>query len=163
MAPFNFAQSPSRVILCGAAWLIGALMLAMGVPAFAATPAQITLGALARQEGWDPDAGDPRPNLAREIPRDFPVPATSHHLVASNFFPSASVTGTPEEVESFYSVVFSAQGWRVRKQVKFAGHITLIACKASQCVNLSSSSPTVDETNPNLIKMMFFEDKGGKP
>lgn len=160
MEPLDFVQSRSRALLRGTAWLLGTLTLAMSVPAFAATPPQVTLSALARQEGWDPDVADPRPNMDRDIPRDFPVPATSHDLKASNAVPVASVTGTPDEAESFYRVVFSAQGWRVKKQVKFAGHITLIACKASQCVNLSSSSPAVDEKNPNRITMTFFEDKG---
>jgi hypothetical protein len=44
-------------------WMIGTLTLASALPAFAAPPPLITLAALARQEGWHPDAGDPRPNL----------------------------------------------------------------------------------------------------
>lgn len=156
-------HSPRRLSRRATSFTLTMLALAYSLPAFAAAPAATTLGALARQEGWDPDAGDPRPNLAREIPRDFPVPVTSHHLVASNVFPKATVSGTPEETDAFYSAVFPAQGWTVKKHLKFAGHITIIACKAGECVNLSSNSAEVDASNPNLIKMSFYPEKLGKP
>ena len=148
----------------GVTWFIVTLTIAMSVPAFAGTPPSITLAALARQEGWDPEGGDipGHPNLARGIPRDFPVPAASHNLHASNTVDSASVSGTPEQAEAFYDVMFPALGWHVKKRLKFAGHITLIACKESQCVNLSSSSAQVDQSNPNIINMLFFPERSQK-
>ena len=154
----------SRALAFGITAFVGAPTIVMSVPVFAGTPPSITLAALAHQEGWDPEGGDipGHPNLARGIPRDFPVPAASHDLHASNTFDAASVTGTPEQAEAFYDAMFPAQGWRVKKRVKFAGHITLIACKESQCVNLSSSSPQVDESNPNIIHMLFFPEKDQK-
>lgn len=137
--------------------LFGALATMASVAAFADAPPAITLAALAHQEGWNPDEGDP-PNLARAIPRDFPVPATSHHLTASNVMPAASVTGTPEAAENFYATVFPAQGWRIKRQLKFPGKIGLVACKAGQCVNVSCSSPQVDPSNPDIIKLLFFKE-----
>jgi len=124
-----------------------------------AAPGVKTLAELAREEGWDPDMGDPRPNLAREIPRDFPVPSGSHHLQASNAVPFASVTGTPAETEEFYRAVFSRQGWHIRKELKFKGFISFIACKNGECAGVSSASAEVDPSNANLIQLHFFPDR----
>ena len=135
------------------------LALVLGSMSTLAAPGQKTLAQLAREEGWDPDVGDPYPALAKEIPRDFPVPAGSHHLHASNVAPFASVTGTPAETEEFYRTMFASQGWHINKELKFRGYITFIACKSGQCVKLSCSSAEVDESHPNQIKMQFFKDK----
>ena len=141
---------------------IGMLFFAVvfGSVSTVAAPTMKTLAQLAREEGWDPDAGD-RPNLDKDIPRDFPVPAGSHHLVASNTVPFASVTGgtTPAETEEFYRSVFAMQGWHIIKEVKFSGFINFIACKSGQCAGVSSSSAEVDPSHPNLIKLHFFKDK----
>lgn len=167
MRSFNHPKSrraSCRALALSITFLVGALTIATSIPAFAGTPPSIMLAALARQEGWDPEGGDTpgHPNLARGIPRDFPVPAASHDLHASNAADAASVTGTPEQAEAFYDVIFPALGWRVKKRLKFAGHITYIACKESQCVNLSSSSPQVDQSNPNIIHMSFFPERSQK-
>lgn len=144
-------------LLCGTAWFVGTLTIGTFAPAFAGAPPAITLAALARQEGWNPDEGAPL-NMWHTIPRDFPVPATSHHLTASNGFPAASVTGTPEQAEAFYTHVLPAQGWRIKRQVKFPGKFVLVACKTSQCVNLNCSSSQIDQSNPNLIRLLFFTE-----
>lgn len=149
MRPWSIS---GRALLCGVT-LAGGLTTS----ALADTPAAITLSALALQEGWNPDQGDP-PNMARAIPRDFPVPVASHHLKASNAFPAASVTGTPEQAEAFYNTVLLAQGWQVKKRVKFPGKIAIVACKTGQCVNVSCSSPQVDPSNPNIIRLLFFKE-----
>jgi len=135
------------------------LAFVLGSMAALAGPAQKTLAQLAREEGWDPDVGDPYPALAKEIPRDFPVPASSHHLHASNVAPFASVTGTPAETEEFYRAVFASQGWHIKKELKFRGYITFIACKNGQCVKLSCESEEVGQSNANVIDMQFFKDK----
>ena len=128
-----------------------------------AAPGMKTLAELAREEGWDPDFGDPRPNLAKEIPRDFPIPSSSHNLHASNAFPFASVTGTPAETEEFYRAAFASQGWHIKKEVKFKGYISFIACKNGECAGVSSASAEVDASNANLIQLHFFPDKAKSP
>jgi len=133
--------------------------IALGTMAALAAPGMKTLAQLAREEGWDPDFGDPRPNLAREIPRDFPVPSGSHKLQASNAFPFASVTGTPAETEEFYRAVFASQGWHIKKEVKFKGFISFVACKNGECAGVSSASAEVDAHNANLIQLHFFPDR----
>jgi hypothetical protein len=140
---------------------VGAVTL--GSLATLAAPGIKTLAELARAEGWDPDFGDPRPNLAKEIPRDFPVPSGSHNLHASNAFPFASVSGTPAETEEFYRAVFPIQGWHIRKEVKFKGFISFIACKGGECAGVSSASAEVDAANANLIQLHFFPDKAKSP
>ena len=137
--------------------------VALGSMATLAAPGLKTLAELAREEGWDPDFGDPRPNMATEIPRDFPVPNGSHKLHASNVFPFASVSGTPAETEGFYRAVFASQGWHIRKEVKFKGYISFIACKGGECVGVSSASAEVDASNANLIQLHFFPDKAQSP
>lgn len=137
------------------------LILASAAPAFA-DPAMKTIAQLAREEGWNPDQIDSvsgLSNLAKDIPRDFPVPASSHNLEASNAVAAASVTGTAEEAETFYREVFQLQGWHIDKQLKLPGYIAIVACKAGQCVNLSAASPGGVSGDPNEINFLFFKEK----
>ncbi|MDX1804890.1 MAG: hypothetical protein R3292_12480 [Alcanivorax sp.] len=128
--------------------------------AFAAAPAMITLAQLARQEGWNPDAGDPA-NMARGIPRDFPVPTFSHHLTASNMATAAGVEGVnAEQAASFYRQVFALENWHIDKQVTLPGYINLIACKKTQCVNLDAASPGGIAGNPNKLNLLFYKATG---
>jgi hypothetical protein len=150
-------------------WVILFAPILWSASAVADVPPMKTIVALALEEGWKPDLYDPAThltNLDKDIPRDFPLPAASHHLVASNAVPAASVSGTPAQVEAFYSAVLPSQGWTIKKHLKFPGsgaepgpgRVTFIACKAGQCVNLSSSSKTWDAQHPDLIKLLFFKE-----
>lgn len=139
--------------------LLGALLCG---PAFAAAPAMITLAQLAQQEGWNPDEGDP-PNMHKGIPRDFPVPAFSHHLTASNGVSAAGVEGVnAKQAASFYRQVFALKNWHIDKEVKLPGYINFIACKKTQCVNLDAASPGGIAGDPNKMNLLFFK-KTDKP
>jgi hypothetical protein len=126
----------------------------------AQVPPMTTIGQLATKEGMHPDYYDSALhlyNLAKDIPRDFPIPADSHQLQASNAMPFASVSGpTPQETESFYLRVFPLEGWSITKHFGFRGYTEFHACKGNQCVNLSCGTSEVVGEDGNRIKFQFF-------
>lgn len=122
-------------------------------------PPIITLSQLAQQEGWDPNAGSP-PNMYKDIPRDFPVPASSHDLSASNGVGAAGVKGVnADQAESFYNQVFKMQNWRIDKHMNLPGCVSFVACRQDgACVNLTAASPDGMCSGANEMKMLFFKD-----
>ncbi|EKF73024.1 hypothetical protein A11A3_15774 [Alcanivorax hongdengensis A-11-3] len=141
--------------------VVAALLCGMFVlqPAMAAAPAMTTLGALAREEGWNPDAGNP-PNMDKSIPRDFPVPISAHDLSASNGVGAAGVKGVnAEQAEAFYNQVFKMQNWRVDTHMSLPGCDSFVACREDGvCVNLTAVSEGGMCSDPGEMNMLFFQD-----
>ncbi|MDX1804891.1 MAG: hypothetical protein R3292_12485 [Alcanivorax sp.] len=132
---------------------IAVALLPAGVPisALAAAPS-ISIAQLDRQEGHDPT------HMAKGIPRDFPLPASSHHLVANTTLSLGTVQGVDATIaEHFYHHYFKQAGWDVLKQAKAPGFIMLTACQKSgeQCVRLSASSPGGMTSTPNQLRFTF--------
>ena len=124
--------------------------------AMAAPPSMTTIGQLYREEngGDDPDRIQDvgYPVVAKGIPRDFPLPASSRHLVASTVFPKASVTGTMEIAETFYTEVLPLKGWHIYRRIKvpdkgYGGGFSIVACQVSQCVTLNALSNDHDDAD----------------
>lgn len=122
--------------------------------------AATTLGDLARSEGWDPDfrqSPDGTPNMAAAIPRDFPIPANSRNLYASNAVPAALFSGNPETAKRFYRTEFAKQGWQIDREINVRGYMAMVACKKKQCVNLSTSTSDTDPDDHSSIRLIFFK------
>lgn len=100
-------------------------------------------------------AGDVDTELAEGIPRDFPVPASSRDLEASNAIPFASVSGGPELAAEFYGIVLPAMGWSINKKLQLPGLVSIVACKAGQCVNIGSGHGNASD-KPTQIDFQFF-------
>lgn len=122
-------------------------------------PPMKTIGQLATEEGMDLD------HMAKGIPRDFPIPANSHHLEVDNFLTQASVPGmTPQETGEFYQLILPLQGWSILKHLKFNGlgggtqgpvYTYFSACKADQCVAISCGSSAWGSP-ANLLRLGFL-------
>ena len=128
------------------------VLAGLSMAVFAAKPASVTIAQLDRQEGHDPA------QIAQGIPRDFPLPAGSHDLVANSTLSIGSVKGVDAETaEQFYRDYFKRAAWDVVKQAKAPGFIMLTACQKSgaQCVKLSASSPGGMGGTPNLMRFTF--------
>ena len=128
------------------------VLAGLSMAVFAAKPASVTIAQLDRQEGHDPA------QMAKGIPRDFPLPAGSHDLVANATLRIGSVKGVDAQaVQRFYPPFFKRAGWDVVRQAKAPGFIMLTACQHSgeQCVKLSASSPGGMGGTPNLMRFTF--------
>ncbi|MES1954085.1 hypothetical protein [Salinisphaera hydrothermalis] len=138
-----------------ALWMV-AMLVGSGVASAADT---ITLAQLDRNEGGHPNQESipGYTDLAREIPRDFPVPTYAHDLAASNFMPVARLQGvTAAQAAAFYPPVLERQGWTIRRQTVQPGFFGLVACpKTGRCVNLTAASPN-GPVKPIGLKLVFF-------
>ena len=135
--------------------------LAMGsVAALAAAPAAKTFAQMWQAQHVDPDYQEPGsrfPNVNKGIPRDFPVPASSHDLHASNAASVASVSGpTPAEAKAFYLEILPLQGWTISEQLDLLPqNYSVVAHKGSQWVNIGAED---SESNKYTIQFNFFEE-----
>lgn len=109
-------------------------------------PPMTTIGQLADAE---------ETTLAESVPRNFPIPATSHNLDASNAIPFASVSGGPETTADFYGVVLPAMGWTIKDKVLLPAIVSFVACKGGQCVNIGSGHGNASD-KPTEIDFQFF-------
>jgi hypothetical protein len=141
-------------------------MAGAAAPAQSPLPARKTLGQMFRDQGSNPDEYDPYLHLYAmqiDIPRNFPVPANSFHLLVSNAVSRASVQGpTPPETDSFYQQLFRSEGWDVLKhQILHSadggmGITSFVACLKDKCVGLSCGAVGTVE-NPNTIDFTFMK------
>lgn len=145
-------RNATRLASLALASLAMASMLGLSHAALAAEPsaAQLppmkTIGQMAKTE---------HDTLAEGIPRDFPVPASSRDLQASNAIPFASVSGGPKITAEFYGVVLPAMGWTIKKKVLLPAIVSFVACKGSQCVNIGSGHGNASD-KPTEINFQFF-------
>lgn len=153
---------PSYPTIRSMALLVPAICLGASAVAADLTPSK-TIAQLAQEQGSDPDYRDPtsgRTNMAQDVPRDFPVPAESRDLHYSNFASIVSLSGTPQQAKAFYEEeIFKTQTWTVEDRIEMVwkGKIEygIVACKLSQCVNVSSNND--DPYSKNTIKLHFFK------
>lgn len=131
--------------------IVAALSVGLMSAAFAAKPASITIAGLDRKEGHDPA------KMAKGIPRDFPLPAGSHDLVANSTLDIGSVAGIgADQVAPFYLPFFRRAHWDVIRNTQVPGFVMLTACQHSgeRCVKLSASSGGMSDKD-NVMRFGF--------